>query len=65
MLQHEGDTWIATASAQGEAHLVPLSLSWDGSSIVLATVLLDPPRSGTLLRRVGHGWLSAPAETLS
>jgi len=37
LLQHEADTWIATASAQGEAHLVPLSLSWDGSSIVLAT----------------------------
>jgi Pyridoxamine 5'-phosphate oxidase len=37
LLQHEGDTWIATASAQGEAHLVPLSLSWDGSSILLAT----------------------------
>jgi Pyridoxamine 5'-phosphate oxidase len=37
LLQHDADTWIATASAQGEVHLVPLSLSWDGSSIVLAT----------------------------
>ena len=36
--RREADTWIATASAQGEAHLVPLSLSWDGSSILfLAT----------------------------
>jgi Pyridoxamine 5'-phosphate oxidase len=36
LLQREADVWTATASAQGEAHLVPLSLSWDGSSIVLA-----------------------------
>ena len=31
------DTWVATASASGRAHLVPLSFSWDGRSIVLAT----------------------------
>ena len=37
LLQHEADAWIATASAQGEGHLVPLYLSWDGSSIILAT----------------------------
>jgi Pyridoxamine 5'-phosphate oxidase len=37
LLQHEADAWVATASAQGEPHLVPLSLSWDGSSIILAT----------------------------
>ena len=31
------DAWVATASASGRAHLVPLSLSWDGRCIVLAT----------------------------
>lgn len=34
----EGDTdiWVATA-ADGVAHLVPLSMSWDGQDIVVAT----------------------------
>ena len=31
------DAWVATASASGVVHLVPLSYSWDGRHIVLAT----------------------------
>ena len=31
------DIWVATASADGDAHLVPLSLGWDGDRIILAT----------------------------
>jgi hypothetical protein len=31
------DVWVATASADGDAHLVPLSLCWDGDRIILAT----------------------------
>lgn len=30
------DTWVATASTSGMAHLVPLSYAWDGECIVLA-----------------------------
>ncbi len=30
------DTWVATASPTGMAHLVPLSYAWDGERIVLA-----------------------------
>jgi len=30
------DTWVATASPTGVAHLVPLSYAWDGHRIVLA-----------------------------
>ncbi|MGH9113842.1 MAG: pyridoxamine 5'-phosphate oxidase family protein [Acidimicrobiales bacterium] len=30
------DAWVATASAAGKAHLVPLSFAWDGRFIVLA-----------------------------
>jgi hypothetical protein len=30
------DIWVATASAAGDAHLVPLSLAWDGDRILLA-----------------------------
>lgn len=30
------DTWVATASTKGIAHLVPLSYAWDGECVVLA-----------------------------
>lgn len=30
------DTWVATASPSGVAHLVPLSYAWDGECVVLA-----------------------------
>jgi hypothetical protein len=32
-----GDTWVATASEAGVAHLVPLSYAWDGSRVIIAT----------------------------
>jgi hypothetical protein len=30
------DVWVATATADGEAHLVPLSLGWDGDRVIIA-----------------------------
>lgn len=30
------DVWVATASETGDAHLVPLSLAWDGDRVILA-----------------------------
>jgi pyridoxamine 5'-phosphate oxidase-like protein len=35
-LQHSRDVWVATAHF-GRAHLVPLSLSWDGVRVIAAT----------------------------
>jgi hypothetical protein len=37
LAQEAVDVWVATASADGEAHLVPLSLAWDGDRVILAT----------------------------
>lgn len=37
LAQRAADVWVATASADGDAHLVPLSLSWDGDRVILAT----------------------------
>jgi hypothetical protein len=37
LAQDAADVWVATASPGGEAHLVPLSLCWDGDRVVLAT----------------------------
>ena len=34
--QPGADIWVATASAEGAAHLVPLSLGWDGDRVILA-----------------------------
>jgi Pyridoxamine 5'-phosphate oxidase len=31
------DIWVATASPDGDAHLVPLSYAWTGARIVLST----------------------------
>lgn len=36
LARHGADVWVATASADGHAHLVPLSLGWDGDRVLLA-----------------------------
>jgi hypothetical protein len=38
----EADAWVATASPDGQAHLVPLSIGWTGASIVLVTLRSSP-----------------------
>jgi hypothetical protein len=40
-LEGDADVWVATASA-GRAHLVPLSLAWDGAHVILATPANSP-----------------------
>ena len=41
-LESEPNVWIATASAGGVPHLVPLSLAWDGTRILVATPTSTP-----------------------
>jgi hypothetical protein len=41
-LAHDVDVWVATASADGEPYLVPLSFDWDGESLLLATPASSP-----------------------
>jgi hypothetical protein len=51
LLQRERDAWVPSASASGDAYIVPLSFSWDGELVTLAT-----PRSSRTarnLRRAG------------
>ncbi|MBX6371589.1 MAG: pyridoxamine 5'-phosphate oxidase family protein [Acidothermus sp.] len=36
-LAHDVDIWVASASADGEPYLVPLSFDWDGESLLVAT----------------------------
>lgn len=36
-LERDPNVWIATSSADGQPHLVPLSLAWDGLRMLVAT----------------------------
>jgi hypothetical protein len=58
LLAAEIDVWVASASADGDAHLIPLSFLWDGRSMVLST----PSRSRTArdLLRAGRGRVALP-----
>jgi Pyridoxamine 5'-phosphate oxidase len=41
-LQRDVDLWVATADTGGTPHLVPLSFSWDGDSLLIATPAASP-----------------------
>jgi hypothetical protein len=42
LLAGEEDVWVATADAAGQAHLVPLSLWWDGETVTVTTTASAP-----------------------
>lgn len=48
---HNADVWVASASPDGVAHLVPLSFAWDGEHVVLAV----EPDSRTALNVLAAG----------
>jgi hypothetical protein len=50
-LEGDADVWIATASRDGRPHLVPLSLYWDGTRIVVT----NPKSSVTTANVVSTG----------
>jgi hypothetical protein len=41
-LAHDVDAWVATASADGAPHLVPLSFDRDGAALLLSTPAASP-----------------------
>ena len=41
-LETEPNIWVATASADGLPHLIPLSLAWDGKCVLVATPTDSP-----------------------
>jgi pyridoxamine 5'-phosphate oxidase-like protein len=51
-LREEVDLWVASADAEGNAYLVPLSFVWDGSALTMAT----PRASRTARNLVRAGW---------
>jgi hypothetical protein len=47
----EQDIWVASASASGEAYLIPLSFYWDGARLTVATP--KSSRTARNLQRAG------------
>jgi hypothetical protein len=41
-LSDDVDAWVATASPDGSAHLVPLSFLWDGETLLMSTAAATP-----------------------
>ena len=54
-LRRDVDLWVASASADGEAYLVPLSYHWDGRALTIAT----PSASPTARNLIRAGWVRA------
>ena len=46
-LRGDVDLWVASADADGDAYLVPLSFVWDGAAVIVAT-----PRSSRTARNL-------------
>lgn len=51
-LRTDVDLWVASASGDGRAYLVPLSFHWDGSTLTIAT----PRESLTARNLIRAGW---------
>jgi Pyridoxamine 5'-phosphate oxidase len=49
-LESDADAWIASADAEGDAYLLPLSFLWDGAGLVVAT-----PSSSVTGRNLSRG----------
>ncbi|WP_406508658.1 pyridoxamine 5'-phosphate oxidase family protein [Streptomyces sp. NBC_00212] len=41
-LEKDEDAWVATASASGEPHLMPLSFVWEDGTLLMCTRMTNP-----------------------
>jgi hypothetical protein len=53
------DVWVASASAAGEAYIIPLSFLWDGERLILGTP--EASRTARNLRRAGSARVALPS----
>jgi hypothetical protein len=49
LMARHADLWVASASPDGRAHLVPLSFAWNGEHVILATAA-----TAVTTRNLGH-----------
>jgi hypothetical protein len=55
----EPNVWVATGSMAGIPHLVPLSLAWNGTDMIVAT----PTNSPTVRNVAASGWARATLDS--
>ncbi len=53
------DVWVASASADGDAYMIPLSFLWDGERMILATP--EASRTARNLSRAGSARVALPS----
>lgn len=58
LLNQEIDAWVASATADGDGYLIPLSYVWSGNAMIFATA--DHSRTLRDLRRTGKTRVSLP-----
>lgn len=59
LLETEIDAWVASATADGEAYLLPLSYYWDGAALLFSTP--ETSRTARDLGRAGRTRVSLPS----
>src|SRR5829696_8037979 len=59
LLASEIDAWVCSASADGDAYVIPLTYEWDGTAMLFST----PERSRTArdLKRAGKTRVTLPS----
>jgi hypothetical protein len=59
LIASERDAWVASATTDGDAYMIPLSYHWDGSAMLFST----PERSRTMrdLTRAGRTRVALPS----
>jgi len=63
-LNNDENVWIATASLGGVPHLVPLSLTWDGEAILVATRTNTPTVRNALASGRARATLDSAADVV-
>ncbi|MCP4965407.1 MAG: hypothetical protein GY926_09245, partial [bacterium] len=63
-LDQEESVWIATGNDQGLPHLIPVSLAWDGASILVATPTHSPSVRNALVTGRARAALESTADVV-
>lgn len=63
-LETDTDVWLATASPTGVPHLVPLSLGWDGTRLLLFTYTDSPTSSNIRSKEIARAALDGTVDVV-
>lgn len=63
-LEQDESVWIATGNDQGLPHLIPVSLAWDGTRVLVATPTDSPTVRNALVSGRARAALDSTAEVV-